>query len=145
MARPSKYTEKLAGEICRRIAGGESLRSICKNEEMPSRETIYQWLKNNKSGFPDQYARARELQADALVDQVLDIITIKHETMIEVNSDRLKIDAIKWMAGKLKPKEYGDKQQIDHSSSDNSMSTNNAITLKFIEPKPLEDNENDGK
>jgi hypothetical protein len=39
-----------------------------------------------------------------------------------IQRSRLRIDARKWMAGKLRPKVYGEQQEIDHTSSDGSMS-----------------------
>lgn len=40
-----------------------------------------------------------------------------------VQRSRLRIDARKWMAGKLRPKVYGEKQQVDHTNSDGSLSS----------------------
>lgn len=70
--RPSIFSEELADEICERIADGESLRSICRDDEMPSKATVFRWLAE-KQDFQDQYTRAREAQADSLVDDMLDI------------------------------------------------------------------------
>lgn len=67
MARPSKYSDELVKTICDRIANGESLRSICKGDNMPSNSTVMLWLKD-KPEFQAQYARTKELQADNLFD-----------------------------------------------------------------------------
>ncbi len=56
--RPTKYTEALAAEICRRIADGASLRSVCEAEDMPDRETVRRWLRE-KGGFCGQYDDGR--------------------------------------------------------------------------------------
>lgn len=72
MARPSTFTEEVAGLICERLADGESLRSICSQEGMPSKSMVFRWLAANEA-FRDQYARAREAQADTLFDEILDI------------------------------------------------------------------------
>ena len=125
MARPSKFTQKLADTICERIAGGESLRAICESASMPSTRTVYNWLADGeRAGFLHHYARAREMQADTLFDQILSIAddgsndTYETEDGREiVNHDhiqrsRLRVDARKWMAAKLAPKKYGDKVQM---------------------------------
>ena len=65
--RPSTFTQKIADEICERIADGESLRSICGDDGFPTKSTVFKWL-NDFPGFSDQYARAREAQADSLFD-----------------------------------------------------------------------------
>lgn len=128
--RPSSYTKAAADRICERLAEGESLRSICSGEKMPNKATVFRWLRSHDS-FRDQYARAREAQADAMVDEILDIAdeectkvkADKHpradaddDGMVEVVFDavavqrnKLRIDARKWLAGKLRPKVYGDK------------------------------------
>lgn len=133
--RPSDFTQELAGTICERIANGESLRSICEEAEMPNKATVFRWLAAN-TVFSDQYARARETQADSLFDEILSIADDGHndfmlkkfgddERWIEngeaLQRSKLRVDARKWMAGKLRPKKYGEKQEIDHTSSDGSM------------------------
>lgn len=126
MARPTKYTNKIADEICERLADGESLRAICESEEMPGRATVFRWLASNQT-FQDQYARAREAQADALFDEILQIADdgrndsyTDSEGNVRTDQDviarsRLRVDSRKWMASKLRPKVYGDKiqQEID--------------------------------
>ena len=113
MGRPSSYTQAMADEICGRIADGESLRSMCLEDRMPSKTTVFKWLIDNAS-FSDQYARARETQADTLFD---DILHIADAARLKTDSDALnhakvRIDARKWMAGKLRPKKYGEKLSL---------------------------------
>lgn len=115
--------------VCDRIAHGESLRQICGDENMPAASTVFVWLSED-SAFSEQYARAREAQADALFDDILGIADDgTNDWMERKNSDgqnigwmengealrrsQLRIDARKWMAGKLKPKKYGDKTQME--------------------------------
>lgn len=119
MSGVSTYTEEIADIICERIADGESLRRICRDDEMPSTSTVLKWL-NTFPLFSTQYARAREAQADAIFDEILDIADdglndtyTDGDGQIKTNQDviarsRLRIDARKWMAGKLRPKKYGD-------------------------------------
>lgn len=124
MPRPSDFTQEIADLICDKLAEGKSLRSICLAEDMPSKSAVFRWLAANEA-FRDQYARAREAQADALFDDILDIaddgsndfITKENADGSEyeaVNAEhiqrsRLRVDARKWMAGKLQPKKYGEK------------------------------------
>ncbi len=122
--RPSLYTEALAARICERLAEGETLRSVCRDQAMPAKTTVLRWLGDAKNtDFRDQYAHAREMQADALFDEALEIAddasgdwavdkdgkkTLDHE---HVQRSRLRVDTRKWAAGKLAPKRYGDKLQ----------------------------------
>ncbi len=122
--RPSLYTEALAAEICRRLAEGETLRSVCRDQAMPDKATVLRWLADKtKVDFRDQYAHARDMQADALFDEALEIAddvsgdwstdkdgkkVLDHE---HIQRSRLRVDTRKWAAGKLAPKRYGDKMQ----------------------------------
>jgi len=126
MGRPSSFTQEIADTICERLADGESLRSICSGENMPNRATVFRWLAGDPL-FSDQYARARDAQADAFAD---DIVAIADESrkgvkiVTKANGDvetteidmieraRLQVDARKWIASKLKPKKYGDKLEL---------------------------------
>ncbi|MDH0114064.1 terminase small subunit protein [Rhizobium pusense] len=128
MARPSSYSVEVADTICERLAEGKSLNSICASDDMPHKATVFRWLSSHDE-FRDQYARAREAQADVLFDEILDIANTpiegtktkldKDGEVVEISKGdmiehrRLQIDARKWMAGKLRPKVYGDKLDVD--------------------------------
>jgi len=124
-------SQEVFDRICERIAGGESLRSICQDEDMPATSTVCKWLAEH-DGFSEQYARAREAQADAIFDEILDIADDGRNDWMERNGEesagwaangehiqrsRLRIDSRKWMAGKLKPKKYGEKLEHEHSAT----------------------------
>lgn len=134
--RPSEFSQDIADAICGRLAEGESLRAICDDEAMPDKSTVFRWL-GRDAEFRDQYARAREAQADALFDDILSIADDgRNDWMERKNKDdqnlgwvengealrrsALRVDARKWMAGKLKPKKYGDKLELEnnHNLSD---------------------------
>ncbi len=122
--RPSLHTEALAAKICRRLAEGESLRAICADKAMPAISTVMGWLfDGNHNGFSEQYARAREAQAEVRADEIVDIadddtndFTADKDGKLVANNEhiqrsRLRVDARKWIAAKLLPKRYGDKLQ----------------------------------
>lgn len=131
VGRPTKYTNKLADLICARLSEGESLRTVCKSENMPCKATVFKWLRLYPS-FVDQYARAKEESADALTDEMLDIADDAQNDYMErlgedgqpegyqingehIQRSRLRIETRKWLAVKLKPKKYGDKVEQEHS------------------------------
>lgn len=129
--RSFDFRQDIADEICNLLISGQSLRTITKNEAMPSQGRVYQWLAENED-FQKHYAHARELQADAIFDECMDIadeanndFKVNAEGAVQIDHDainraRLRIDTRKWMAGKLRPKKYGDKLELDqkHSLSD---------------------------
>ncbi len=108
--RPTKYSEKLAIEICERLIGGDSLSAICREADMPAISSIYLWMQKHKE-FSEMYARAKQDQADTLADEILHIA----DTETDPNRARVRIDARKWIASKLKPRVYADriKQEVD--------------------------------
>lgn len=121
VGRPSIYTPKLRDEICSQIADGMSLRKICLPKEMPTVGTVCLWLSKDRE-FSEQYARAREAQAETMADEILDIadeippmnpVTGAYDSGA-VNHKRLRIDSRKWIASKLLPKKYGDKVDVNH-------------------------------
>lgn len=134
MARPSKYSPQLADAICDLLVDGKSLRTICSTAKMPSRSTVIRWLAENEA-FRNQYARARELQADTLAEEILDIAdkavlgerlkkdgkgkVLERQTGDMVERSRLRVDVRKWYAGKLQPKKYGERVALDHGVQDN--------------------------
>jgi len=98
---------------------GDGLLKICKDEGMPSRATLYRWLETH-SGFRDRYARAREAQMDYYAELIREVafdspgdIFIEDGKAVadhaRVQRDRLKVDALKWIASKLFSRQYGDK------------------------------------
>ena len=128
MGRPSEYEPVIADIICEHLADGISLREICRGEDMPNKSTVFRWLAAH-ADFRDQYARAREAQADALADELLDIADDGDNDWMErkgedgqslgwrgngeaIQRSRLRVDTRKWIASKLKPKKYGDKLAV---------------------------------
>lgn len=139
VGRPTHYTKELAQEICKRIASGRTTLSVSKDEDMPCRDTIYEWRDNGKHpDFADMYARARAKLYEHWADEVLDcsdnesrdysekvtehvgkdgdiykIETERKSDNTAVQRDRLKADSRKWLLSKLRPSEYGDKSQVE--------------------------------
>ena len=85
---------------------------------MPNKATVFRWLRGNEA-FRDQYVRAKEAQAEALADEIVDIADDGHndwmkrrygedERWVEngeaIQRSRLRVDARKWVASKLLPK-----------------------------------------
>lgn len=123
VGRPSLYSDDLASLICSRIAEGESLRSICRDTQMPCMTAVFTWLRD-KPKFAEQYTRAREAQAEAMADELIEIadnsasdMVVDEEGNERINHEvvaraKLRIDTRKWIASKLLPKKYGDKVAV---------------------------------
>lgn len=128
MGRPSGYSEEISLRICERLVEGESLRAICRDEDMPSQSMVFRWLETDEA-FRERYARARELQADTFADELTEICDDgRNDWMLahggedagwkangeNIQRARLRVDTRKWIASKLKPKKYGDKIETTH-------------------------------
>ena len=122
-------------EICARLSEtAYGLAYICRNDDtLPTAKTIFHWMNaEDQAGgdkpLCDMYARAKESQADFMAEQILEIAddgtndyvirenkagekveAIDHE---HVQRSKLRVDARKWVAAKLKPRKYGDKLEL---------------------------------
>lgn len=117
--RPTLYTAELAEEICEIIATNSfGLSILCKqNPHWPDRSNVYEWLRKYPE-FREKYAQAKEDQVETYVELIQEMLEEDHHYVddngnerVDVGLLRLKIDAIKWQAGKLKAKKYGDRSE----------------------------------
>ncbi|ABC89900.1 putative terminase small subunit protein [Rhizobium etli CFN 42] len=133
MGRPTKFSQALAEKICDRIADRESLRSICRDEDMPSKSTVLSWLADEeKAAFRARYALAREIMADSFVDELVEIADDRSDDWVEkknaagettgwqengeaIRRSQLRIATRQWVAEKLRPKKYGTKVEPEQS------------------------------
>ena len=130
--RPTTFTPELGIKICKRLAAGESLRSICKDEGMPSKSSVFEWiLDGNHNEFADQYAKAREVQAELLADEIFDIADDGQNDYMErtfadgssqtvlnaeaIGRSRLRVDSRKWYLSKVLPKKFGERTALELS------------------------------
>jgi hypothetical protein len=104
-------SDQILEDICKGIAGGKSLITICKDPAMPHIDNVRRWLLADDK-FKEMYNRARDEQADFYADEIIEISDGHYETPTEVQQARLKVDARKWIASKLKPKKYGDRVDL---------------------------------
>jgi len=148
--RPSLYSEGLADAICERLADGESLRTICSGQDMPDKATVFRWLAKHDE-FATRYARARESQADAIFDEMLDIADDGDNDWMErkgpdgqslgwrengeaLRRSALRVSTRQWMAAKLQPKKYGDKVTNVHEGGDKPIETRDVSDIDRAKP-----------
>lgn len=84
--------------------------------------SVQRWI--DELGLSEQYARAREIRAENIFEEILDIVDCEdHDVVLDEDSnprtnhdviqrDRLRVDARKWMLGKMQPKKYGEKLDV---------------------------------
>ena len=114
VGRPSLYSDELVGRICEWISEGKSLRSFCRIEGNPGFQTVLDWLNDDdKIYFRSKYARAREIQAEVMADELLEIADDTKPDQLKLAHDKMKIETRQWIAAKLLPKKYGNIQHIE--------------------------------
>jgi transposase-like protein len=91
------------------IAHGGTIRSAA-TEIGVDQSTITRWLQDeSRVAFRTHYAQAREAQADSFADEIVE--TARDESL-DPAARRIRVDALKWAAGKRKPKVYGDRVEL---------------------------------
>lgn len=132
--RPTIFTEELANLICERLSEGESLRTICIDEWMPDKATVFRWLAK-RDDFATIYARAREVQAEVLADELVEIADDgTNDWMERKNADgdiigwqengealrrsQLRVSTRQWIAERMLPKKYGTKVHNELTGKD---------------------------
>lgn len=107
--RPTDYSEELARAICDRMASGESVVKICRDEHMPSTSTIINW-KMKYPEFLANYEQAKELCSEHYASEIIEIAKDRDAS---IPDRRIEIDAIKWTSGRmrLKPRAEVEKSQ----------------------------------
>ena len=139
--------ENILHKIFVKIADGSSARQAIIESEI-NNSTFFEWLqKDTSKQYAESYTRACEIRAEKLTDEILqiadeanaDIIGVDEKTGKPIvngeaiNRSRLKVDARKWLAGKLAPKKYGDK--IDVTSKGESIQAPSVVNVKIVEPE----------
>jgi hypothetical protein len=125
IGRPTTFTPTVGQEICERISSGELVKDVCASLGIP-RFTLSGWVDRNPE-FATAYARAREMQADAHFD--LAIQSAREATPENAQAARVKMDAEKWAAAKLRPHAYGDRQQTEITGANGGPVQMQAITI----------------
>ena len=88
---------------------GQTLTRICQAKDMPSLSTIYKWIKQDKE-FSNRISQARKIGCQYYLDRMID--ELETVTAKDVGLVREKLHHYRWLASKLLPSLYGDKQEI---------------------------------
>lgn len=144
--RPSDFSLPLTLRICEEISDGLSLRRVCDAPDLPTKRTVQRWLAqgyldiSEKSDtiyarFCHRFARAREMQAEALFDEMKDVAddgsndyveatNKKGETKIAFNKEnvlrsKLRVETYRIIAERQKPKKYSPMTKLADAEGEN--------------------------
>ncbi len=125
--RPLTYDPEIVKELLEDIAKSPLPNAaICASKpHYPPVGTMYHWRSENREGFSDAYARAKKVQVEALVDNLIAETYDDSNDFKEVapgkfqcnnaHANRLRVRAgiLQWYAAKKEPEAYGDKKIED--------------------------------
>lgn len=110
-------TEKM-NEILEWIAHGKPLREYCRIEGNPAFRTVYDWIDKDKE-FAARFAQARDVGADVIAEEALEIIDTFPVEAVSDSGSRLDSAHVAWLKNraemrlkllaKWNPKKYGDR------------------------------------
>ena len=125
--RPTIYTKELAERICELVATHTiGIKALCKMfEDIPDQQTIKNWRRTIPEFFA-LYDIAKQFQAQLLVEECEDLIPLEIKTYQDDSGQerydpvsatllKEKIAHRRWMAARLAPKVYGDRQTIEQT------------------------------
>ena len=119
---PEVYKTQAVETVFKGMSAGKSLAQVCKEEDLPT-ANVRRWIISNED-YAYQYRQARLLMAQALVDRALELA--REATNHTIGRDRLEIDTLRWVAARMNPAEFGDRQIVDGNQ-------NTTLEIKVVE------------
>ena len=107
--------EEAQEEIYAAIAGGASLRDVGTAVGV-SLGMLHRWL-HGDGERERRYVSAQEARAEAILAASEDLERLTVTGVVPAEVARVVIDSIKWRAGKMYQRKYGDKVQVEASGS----------------------------
>lgn len=92
----SALRDAIEEELLERLADGESLVSICRDQRMPNRKTVQRW-QDDDADFDAAVTRARESGMFVLAEKAVEAAEMAEDAQL----GRLAFDAKRWYVGKL--------------------------------------------
>ena len=112
MAKPFKIKDEFE-DILADIADGDSVLKACSKRNI-SKKSFWKYIGTSEE-LRNQYIQATQIRGESAVDRIEEELEKLDSGMSDAGKARVKIDTLKWLACKFYPKQYGDKQEIEHS------------------------------
>lgn len=135
--------------FCDYVSGGGHMAGFCRERGLKYAAVDW-WVEQNPERSA-MYARARARRADVLADEIVAIADEKdvvasyngEEVTLALDStavarNRLRVDARKWAASKLRPGTYGDKTTTEHTGKDGAPIQIAAMDFKGLSDAELQ-------
>ena len=112
LGRPSKMTPAVVDEIIVGVASGMSLANVCRdNPRLPDIATVYRFMQASDD-FREAYLRACANRSLVYADTIGDIAKATLSGKVDPNAARVAINAYQWLAMKLVPTVFGERQEV---------------------------------
>jgi len=130
MPKAIEWTPELENAIVEGILEGISIANVCKGLGV-SPASFYRHRIESEE-FERTIAHAQEASIEREMDGLIELAdTADEDTATAV---KLKVWTRMWVAGKRKPKKYGDKLAV--GGADDLPPIQAAITVEFVKPNP---------
>lgn len=136
--RQSKRTPEVEERIIEGLTDGVPLRVLCRQDDIPSWRTVYDWI-NADPSFAARVAYARDLGFEAIAEDILDIADDTPAISEHVQRSKMRIDTRLKLLACWSPKRYGNKQDVSIGNKEGetlkvqSNAENAALTLHLAE------------
>jgi hypothetical protein len=136
--RQSKRTPEVEERIIEGLTDGVPLRVLCRQDDIPSWRTVYDWI-NADPSFASRVAYARDLGFEAIAEDILDIADDTPAISEHVQRSKMRIDTRLKLLACWSPKRYGNKQDVSIGNKEGetlkvqSNAENAALTLHLAE------------
>ena len=120
---------ELLSEIAERLANGETILQITRDDGMPDRGTFTRWMMNDPDVLK-QMMNAYQFNALYLVETMLDTVDGGESSTGNIERDKLKVATLKWIAAKYNRAYFGDTIDIKQTNETIKESDRNQETAE---------------
>jgi hypothetical protein len=125
MTKALQITTEITNQICEKLMSGVPLTRICEAKDLPSLSTVHRLI-NKDPSFAKQIIQARKVGCQFYLDKMIDELeTVSNK---DVGIVREKLHHYRWLASKLLPSLYGDKQEVIQDTK---------ITIQWQQPEQM--------
>ena len=125
MTKALQITTEITNQICEKLMSRVPLTRICEAKDLPSLSTVHRLI-NKDPSFAKQIIQARKVGCQFYLDKMIDELeTVSNK---DVGIVREKLHHYRWLASKLLPSLYGDKQEVIQDTK---------ITIQWQQPEQM--------
>lgn len=134
LKQDTRVTKYLIGDsLIDRIAGGELLKEILTEPDMPTFIQVQRWRRDNLYNFEERYQWALQSQAEAMADDII----ILADGARDPRDKRIMFDARKFVAGHRHPERWGERMTVGGDPKNPLMQMNVRVEIASLSDSEL--------